>query len=278
MVKAQAYCPASISLLFKRCLNDNIALTGSVGIGFTANKGVTAKVEQSDANEIFFNSQKINFPTVTDTIIMLTKHKVRVLLTSSLPLGYGFGLSGGSSLSTAYAVNKLFNLGKTNEELALTSHTAEIKNHTGLGTVGTQSTGGFLVKTVPGLPVHAITVELIGQKIKAIVIDRLLTSGVLKSKNILNKVSLAADAILSNVLKQPKMTLNDYLDLSFEFVKQADLIQNEKVNSIIKQIKKDGGHATMAILGNVVLTTSEYLNFPFPTHSLTVVNDRIKLL
>lgn len=278
MLKTKAYCPAAISLLFKKCINGNIALTGSVGVGFTVNCGITATVENSDTNEIFFNSEKINFPTVIETITKITKQKVKVSLTSPLPLGSGFGLSGGGSLAIAYAVNQLFNTGKTGKELALISHTAEINNRTGLGTVGTQITGGFLVKTAPGLPVESLSVGLTGQKIRAVVVGRLITPDILKNGKTVEKVNSVAGKILETVYRKPELTLNDYLDLSYDFSRQAELIRNEEVRSIIERIRKNGDHSAMAILGNVVLTTAENINSCYPTHTLTISNDKVRLI
>ena len=67
---------------------------------------------------------------------------VKVDLTSPLPLGCGFGLSGAASLATAYALNELLHLGKDMETLAMIAHVAEVENRTGLGDVCSQYHGG----------------------------------------------------------------------------------------------------------------------------------------
>ena len=62
---------------------------------------------------------------------------------SSLPLGYWFGISGASALATAYALNRLLKLKKSNKELAIIAHIAEVESKTGLGDVTNQYYWGF---------------------------------------------------------------------------------------------------------------------------------------
>lgn len=227
---------------------------GSIGVSCTVDKKVTVEIEKSQKTEIYFNKEKIIFLTVSYVIDKLANSPVLVSIKSSLPLGYGFGISGASALAAASALNKLFHLKKTKFDLAKIAHVAEIVNHTGLGSVGTQITGGFLLKRKPGLPVSAVKLPFVGQKLYAVIIGRLLTPSVLKNKKIIQKVNAITDYYLEKLKKNRSLQLADVIDASYEFVSKTGLLTDERLINIINQIRKTGGYATMAILGNVVIT------------------------
>jgi len=145
--KVSAFSPGNISCTFVIKKSKNPKKTGSLGLGFTLNKGVVVTVKKSNTkNIIYFNNKKINFLTVNSVVKKLTNEKLQVKIKSELPLSYGFGISGASALATAYAANKLLNLKKTKKELAHTAHIAEVENLTGLGDVVNQFYGGFFGK------------------------------------------------------------------------------------------------------------------------------------
>ena len=157
MNSAKAFAPGNISCIFVIKKGKNAAKSGSLGLGFTVNKGVTATIKKindkefdnknnNNKNKIYYNNKKIKLPTVDSVIGKLTNKKVIVDIKSHLPLGCGFGISGASALATAYALNKLLKLNKSKKALAMIAHIAEVENSTGLGDVVNQYYGGFLVK------------------------------------------------------------------------------------------------------------------------------------
>ena len=111
---AKAFAPGNISCIFSIINNRDPAKTGSTGMGFTVNEGVLVYLKEINdkKNVIKYNYKKINFPTVDSLIKKLIKTRIEVTITSKLPLGVGFGLSGASALATAYAINKSFYLKK----------------------------------------------------------------------------------------------------------------------------------------------------------------------
>lgn len=248
------FCPASISLLFKVCPNNDLVKMGSVGVGFTVDRRVEVSIQQSGKTSIWFNNKPIIFPTVTSVINSLTKEPVTVNIKSSLPLGFGFGVSSASALAVAFALNKFFSLNKSENELIKLAHIAEILNKTGLGSVGTQVTGGFLLKISPGVPVSFKKFPFAGKKIYAAIIDKLETPTILNSPIKIQKNNQAADAIMQTINKLASPSLEQFIDLSYQSVKMSGLISNPIVSRIIEEIRSAGGFATMARLGNVVIS------------------------
>ncbi|MEK6949176.1 MAG: hypothetical protein AABX34_03075, partial [Nanoarchaeota archaeon] len=166
MKSARAFAPGNISCIFVIKKTKNPATSGSLGMGFTVNKGVAVTVEKisnnkknskniikiskykrnTEKSQVFFNNKKIFFPAVNYAIGELAKWPVMVKIKSELPLGCGFGLSGASALAAAYALGKLFGLKTPKKELAFTAHMADVASLSGLGDVVNQYYGGFLVK------------------------------------------------------------------------------------------------------------------------------------
>lgn len=272
MDEARAYCPASLSLIFKACPDKNPLKTGSVGVGFTVDKKVSVQVKSAVKNRVIFNGKEISFPTVL-TVLEKFKKTAEVSITSSLPLGFGFGISGASALATSFATNKLFALNKSPLELAGIAHLAEIENKTGLGSVGTQLTGGFLVKNKPGIPVDATSLPFVGKKLYVVIIDRLETPTILRSQYLLREINKFADLALEKIRKMENITLEEVIDISYIYAKKSRLISNKKVISIIHKIKENKGHATMAMLGNVIITDIRpYFIKNFRVEELTIVD------
>lgn len=258
MKKATGICPASLSFIFKVIPDKDPLKMGSIGVGCTIEDEIRVQVQESSSDEVIFNGTPINFPTVHSVIKMLTPVPVRVSIKSPLPLGYGFGISSASTLACSYALNKLFNLRKDNLELAKIAHITEIKNYTGLGSVATQITGGFLVKNRPGIPVDAYSLPFVGKKLYAVIIDRLETPTVLHDKKRLEKINKAADSALAKIKKTKNITLQEILDISYNCAQESGLITNKSEMRIIDMIRKSGGSATISMLGYVVLSNIKF--------------------
>lgn len=258
---------------------------GSVGVGCTIGDEVIVEVEKSSSAEVIFNGTPINFPTVHSVVESLATSPVVVSIKSPLPLGYGFGISSASSLACAYAINEIFDLGKERLELAKIAHVSEIQNYTGLGSVATQITGGFLVKNKPGIPacagrpVDAYNLPFIGQKLYAVIIDRLETPTVLHDERKLEKINAAADYALRKIKNTDNITLEEIINISHECAEKSGLIINKYVKHIISAIRKAGGSATISMLGCVVLTTKKHDNIrDYPVKELVISDKTVKYL
>lgn len=251
---------------------------GSVGIGTTVDQGVTVTVQKSTRIKIYFNQKPIQIPTVLTVIKSLTHKPIKVSIQSPLPIGFGFGLSGASALATAFGVNQLFHLSKTERTLAEIAHKAEIINKTGLGSVGTQITGGFILKTAPGIPVCGKRLPLEKEKIFATILGRLLTPSVLRDKKRLKKINRIADCQLQKIQQLSTLTLSDILDFSYEFVKESGLLDNQEIKRLVESIRNTGGHATMAILGYVIFSDQPPKTTQYEVKELTITGDTVRLI
>ena len=261
---ARAYAPGNISCVFKVIPHPDPARMHSLGMGFTVEEGVEAIVSEYHETEVLFNGEPINFPTVRAVVNQLTQNSgvvgVKVELTSPLPLGCGFGLSGAASLATAYAFNELLSSHKDNETLAMIAHVAEVENRTGLGDVCSQYHGGCLVKLKEGAPLTADRLPIAEQPIYYRYFGPIQTSEVLGNREQTTRINRAADVAL-NVLQtltngKPSDDLfNACFAVSKQFSVESGLLSDARVIDTIAHIEAEGGVASMIMLGNGVFST-----------------------
>lgn len=251
MKSQKAYAPANISLIFK------VVTGGSLGVGFTVDKGVTAEVSPAKKTEIFFNGKPITLPTVASVI----NQPFKIYLQSKLPLGAGFGLSGASAFATALATHK-----KSRLDCAKIAHKAEIKNKTGLGDVVNQYFGGFLVKRVSSAKFKVEHLPLGGTPLYCISYGKLLTSTVL-AKNY-SRINRAADKALRKII--PELSFSEVLSIAKKFALESGLLTSKKIITCIDSIEKHGGHATMIMLGEGVVSDTL-----FPGSIKLTVSERV---
>lgn len=280
-----AFAPANISCIFQIHKGSTPETTGSTGLGFTLDKGVTVTVSYSNKTEVLFNNKNIHLPTVEsvmnvilgsdsdsripsenerdsgqvyDTRMGTRMTHVRIAIQSDFPLGCGFGISGASAIASAYAINALFDLKKTNKELAMIAHSAEVENGTGLGDVTNQYFGGCLLKTKPSYFFEVEKLDLDTNHICCKIFGELPTKSIIQADEMREKINKVGQEclLLSSRLASLTQTvkLTELLKISKQFAQESGLLQNEKVVSTINSIEKQGGQATMIMLGNAVVS------------------------
>ena len=264
---ARAFAPGNISCVFKVIPHADPARMHSLGMGFTITEGVEVIVSEHHETEVLFNGERINFPTVRAVVNRLTQNSriggVKVDLTSSLPLGCGFGLSGAASLATAYALNEFLAARKDNEALAMIAHIAEVKNRTGLGDVCSQYHGGCLVKLQEGSPLTADRLSIGEQPIYYRYFGPIQTSEVLGNKEQTTRINHAADAALRTLqmltnAKPSDDLFNACFAVSKQFSVESGLLSDTRVIETIRGIEAEGGVASMIMLGNGVFSTHPF--------------------
>lgn len=248
----RAFAPANISLIFKVMPHKDPSKMGSLGVGFTVDKGVIVTIKKSKKTEVLFNKKPIDLPTVVSVIKALTKKPLSISIESPLPLGSGFGISGASALASALAVNTLLALKKSRLELAKIAHRAEVENKTGLGDVVNQYYGGFMVKFVSSAKFQVKRLPLAGTPVYCISYGKLLTSSILNNPAAVKRINVAADHALPQMKK--KVNFSDILVIAKAFAQESGLVTSKRVMERIHSIEKRGGHATMIMLGEGVVS------------------------
>ena len=263
----KAFAPGNISCVFKVIPHADATRMHSLGMGFTVKEGVEVIVSEHRETGVLFNGQNINFPTVQAVVDRLTRNTgatgVKVDITSPLPLGCGFGLSGAASLATAYALNELLHLNKDTETLAMVAHVAEVENRTGLGDVCSQYHGGWLVKLKEGAPLVADRLPITERPIYYRYFGPIQTSEVLGNREQTIRINRAADAALSVLQTLTSSTphtglFNACFEVSKRFSVESGLLSDVRVIETIERIEKEGGVASMIMLGNGVFSTHPF--------------------
>jgi pantoate kinase len=277
MQSAKAFAPGNISCIFVIRKTRNPAKSGSLGLGFTVNKGVFAtakynkktpiikknnikKTIKNQKNIIYFNSKKINFPTVNSVIEKLTNEKIIVKIKSELPLGCGFGISGAAALATAYSLNKLLKLNKSKKHLAMTAHIAEVENSTGLGDVVNQYYGGLSVKYEPSCKFKIKKLPIKNKKIYYKHYSSIDTKKIISNKKTKNKINNSGLNSLRKIKRLGKKDLNleKLIKISKQFSVNSGLLKHRKVIETIKKIENKNGNASMIMLGNAVFSNKYF--------------------
>ena len=264
---ASAFAPGNISCVFKIIPHADPSLMHSLGMGFTVTEGVQVNVSEYHETKVLFNGENINFPTVRAVVNRLIQNTdvsgIKVHLTSSLPLGCGFGLSGAAALGTAYALNELIGTRKENEELAMIAHVAEVENRTGLGDVCSQYHGGCLVKLKEGAPLVANKLPIPEQPIYYRYFGPIQTSEVLRDSEQTKRINRAADTALAALQRLTQTQANPKLltacfEVAKQFAVESGLLSDARVIDTIAQIENAGGVASMIMLGNGVFSTHPF--------------------
>jgi len=274
MKSAKAFAPGNISCIFVIRKSRNPAKSGSLGLGFTVNKGVIVTIKKLDnikrinhkiinkkniknnKNIIYFNNKIINLPTVNSVIEKLTNKKIIVNIKSELPLGFGFGISGASALATAYTLNKLLNLKKTGKELAMIAHVAEVENETGLGDVVNQYYGGFSIKYKPSYMFKVNKIPIKNKKIYYKYFSSINTTKIISNKKNKDSINLSGIKALKKIqsLNIKNINFKNLIKISKEFSVNSKLLKNKKIIELINNIENKNGNASMIMLGKAVFS------------------------
>jgi pantoate kinase len=259
MKAVKAFAPGNISCIFVIKKTLKAETSGSLGVGFTVNKGVFVTIKSSDKSKIYFNDRKIRIPTIKSVINKLAhKENIEVRIRSQLPLGSGFGISGACALATAYSLNKLFNLRKSKKQLAKIAHIAEVENGTGLGDVTNQFFGGFLVKSRSSFKFVAERLEIKNKKVYFRVFSPLKTDKIISSRKYRNKINKSGIKALNKINSLNKINLKNIINLSKEFSINSGLLKDKKIINLIKKIEDKNGNASMIMLGNAIFSDIEF--------------------
>lgn len=238
-----ATAPGSVTPIF---VPPDSSQDGSLGVSFAIEDGVEARVEPDEETSISLDGEPTGFAPVENVLERLAV-SAAVSLTASIPVGYGFGASGAATLATALAANDAFELGWDRGQLLNAAHRAEVDAGTGLGDVFIQDRGGLVWNTGDGIQRSALSADL-----AYTAFDGIATSAVLDDERTIERVRECGRDCLSRA--SPEQSLRELLELSWEFARRSDLA-TERVTAAVRRVERDGGVASMAMLGETVIAT-----------------------
>ena len=240
---ATAVAPGSVTPIF---VPPGPAEDGSLGVSFAVEDGVEATVEPAAESSIDLDGEPTPFAPVENVLARL-EVSAAVSLTASIPIGYGFGASGAATLATALAANDALDLGWERERLLAAAHRAEVDAGTGLGDVFVQERGGLVWNTGDGIRRSELSADL-----AYTAFDGIATSAVLDDDRTIERVRECGRDCLSRA--SPEQSLRELLALSWEFAQDSGLA-TERVGETVRRVERDGGVASMAMLGETVVAT-----------------------
>ncbi len=235
--------------------------TGSWGAGVCLGTGVvaTVQVEEADTSKIQVRREG----RAGDQDARTTNEALRVLLEAhapgplrvscqvheGAPLGQGFGVSGASALSSAFALARCLGVGRSDALRA--AHLAEIRNRSGLSDVAASFLGGSVLRTAPGLPPYGSTQRLPskGNVVVAVTGPELDTGTLLRDEEVLERVTEEGRSCLGAVGEHPSLEV--VFEQGAAFARATNLVSDQTLQAV--EACREGGRGMVAMLGNTVV-------------------------
>jgi pantoate kinase len=245
--EAHAFVPGHITGFFTVDRGEDPIQTGSRGGGLALSDGVAVTVSRGAETAVTLNGEAIQVEAV-ERVLDALRTTATVTAETPLPLGSGFGVSGGLALGTALAANAVFGHGLSYNELVTIAHGAEVQAGSGLGDVVAQARGGVPLRLEPGGPqfnyLDAIPAR---SRVEYVTLGELSTADVVGGDT--DTLTAAGERALSDVVKDP--TLPTFVQAARQFSREADLL-TPVVKGVIDDVAEAGGDAAMAMLGETV--------------------------
>lgn len=248
---ARASVPGHVTGFFAARREEDPLAAGSIGCGFTLGLLARTAVSAADATQITINGQPSDAPVSRYVVDSLAPSPVRVETELEMVLGAGFGASGAGALGCAYALNHLFDLGMTSNQIASVAHRAEVLSGTGLGDVIAQNTGGLVIRIAHGAPGRGVVdrIPVPRTKVYAVVRGPIPTREVLRDSSVMKRVNAAGERAVREILRRP--TLGEFMRLSRRFTCEIELASSWAMDAI-EAVESAGGMASMIMLGDSV--------------------------
>jgi pantoate kinase len=233
-VNESVYVPVHVTGFFKPCITNDPLTTGSIGVGLVLEPGLkcTVSITNSSSRAVYFNGYRISIKPVNTLLDMLKLNSVRVYFESYAPIGFGYGVSGASTLALALAI---LNGKHEYYRAAQLAHVAEVLCLTGLGDVSAIFSGAMLaVRVRPGAPgIGEVKSLNVNNHVKILTVD-------LKPKHTRDMLTTLADRIDRYGLKMYRCfmenpSLESFLELSRIFAEKVGFITND-INEALRNI------------------------------------------
>ncbi|MBI1658575.1 MAG: GHMP kinase [Thaumarchaeota archaeon] len=248
-MRGAAFCPAHVTGFFGVEESGSAADTGSVGAGFSIQRGVTTTVEDAGHDAVRpgmaqYVLEEFRRATGVSTPVHMS-HEMGV------PAGYGLGSSGALALSALYALDTALGTRMPKESLAMMAHISEVRLRTGLGDVLAAYHGGFEIRVRPGGPGRGIIRRLEAGDPAVVVacLSPLSTSDFLRDRmGILNGMG---GRMVAELDRHPDM--GTFQRLSMEFARKAGTI-TPQMESGASALERAGYPCGVAMLGGTIFS------------------------
>ncbi|MDI6884497.1 MAG: pantoate kinase [Hadesarchaea archaeon] len=263
MRKIVAFVPAHISGFFQPCEASDPKRTGSRNCGPCLTLGVRTEVqvERDERTRVRITVDGKRAPEATTTLAAVNQLlsaagaslKVEVNHFCQVPVGAGYGASGAGTLGAALALSGALGLRLPREKLVTVAHVAEVANHTGLGDVGAQASGGLVIGVRPGAPPHGRWKRIpVPKDLKVVcaTLGPLSTKKLLQDEEFRRRSSELGGRAVEKLAKGP--TPERFISVSREFAEGLGLLDRE-LGAIIKAAEAAGAlGASQVMLGRAV--------------------------
>ncbi len=271
---AKAYSPGHITGFFStpdsHISTIDPKFLGSMGAGFSIDKGITSTVKVFSSNEKNYEIKLngiLNFELKVSNFVIASYMRVirePVYLSiehqSDLPIGYGLGSSGSAALSLSYALNEALKTNLTKVQAAQIAHNADVVCRTGLGTVISEFTGGFELRLSVGGPgIGRVIKSKLSTDWRVIVLclkpiktelwlDKWVTNENKRSLNLLGR------KMVNDLHQDPKV--ESFLEMSYQFAHEYHLDKG-KCQNPLNLLQAEGIKASVALFGHTLFTLTE---------------------
>ncbi|UCH31702.1 MAG: hypothetical protein JSV05_09480 [Candidatus Bathyarchaeota archaeon] len=272
---ARAFCPGGITSFFEICDRtvdgkpfSNEEQMGARGGGFVLEEGVLTEVSATESDKpsiaVFINGRYAPHAETTRTVaaILLERvdepYRISFHHEVAIPIGAGFGSSGAGALSAALALSEALDVDLTLLQAGKIAHIAEIRCHTGLGTVGPIALGGCVITVEPGAPDHAVIDRIPTTSNHRIVTGYhrpISTKEVLTSDDLRTVINELGRKTVLDILARP--SLENFMRASKEFAAKAGFStpMTEKLISLAEKAGAIGASQNMVGEAVHALTT-----------------------
>jgi len=241
------WVPGHVTGLFTVDRAEDPARTGSRGAGFTLADGVSVTVDPDRDREVSLDGEPSEIAAVSHVLDQL-RVQAAVAVTTELPIGRGFGLSGAMALGTALAANEALGLDYTENELIRVAHVADVEAGTGLGDVVAQARGGIVLRLAPGAPSHGRLDGIPAEgRVELLALGELSTPSILEERP--ERITAAGEQALQRIERTP--TRAEFVRAAREFTDAVGLA-TERVSDVLDAVAANGDQAAMAMLGETV--------------------------
>jgi pantoate kinase len=262
-MRGSAFSPAHITGFFKAELDEGKKpeLQGSLGAGFSIEKGVTTTV---DVEYSEFTDFKIRVSGYQPDNTQVSEFVVREFLKNldgnyfvnihhdiRVPVGYGLGCSAAVALSLSYALNEAFGTRFSREQLGKIAHNAEVICRTGLGDVLASYHGGFEVRVKGGAPGIGQLKKIPAESYCAIMI----CFSPISTKQFLKERLASINGLGGKMVNKLVQTgdIGQFHEFSVEFAKYVNII-TPKMQTVIEDLKSHGIKSGVALFGETIFT------------------------